>query len=68
MDYPRRSLIISLGAFVLLKALWVTGNRRALKLPHGKQDLLKVRAWEKLNDQFQQGQKLSVTALASQSL
>lgn len=49
---PQRSLIISLGAFVLLKALLVTRNRRALKLSHVQEDLSKVCAWEKLNDQL----------------
>lgn len=65
LDNPGRSLIISLGAFVLLKALLVTRNRHALKLPHRKQDLLTVCAGEKLNDQLQPGQRLSCTALAS---
>ena len=55
LDSPPRSLIISLGAFVLLKALLVTRNRHALKLPHVREDLLEVCVWEKLNDQPQKG-------------
>lgn len=53
------------GPSFLLKAFLVTRNRHVLKLPPVKEDWLKVCAWEKPNDQLQQGQGLHCATLTS---